>query len=452
MGNPLAYRPLTQHFYFYFNQLLFDLDPTGHHLSNLLVHLVNGLLVFWLARRWISPGSAWIAAALFWFHPAHFYEVFWVSGISQSGFVFCLLSVLYCWSRKDEDRWGRYWRLGAWVAAAAAFLSKEDAVMLPAIVTVFSWLFGLARPFFRKQTCFELVPFWVLLSAYLGLRFWVLGFGLPEGVGTYEFGLSLNLLASKILTYLQWMSPKLDAVAILLPLILIWICCLTSPEQRRSLARQLGGLTALAFLSFVPTLFVPSAAPHYLSVATAALGWAAASLWEPLRRTDLTRWSFLVLLGLFLCWSVFQRDRAFSNSNMDAPIPGKAELCRQWVSALREAGPPPAGCDLVFDEIPLLSWERGWFCFMPYIAWGDFASETISGRWREKESPSGHWHGWTWRPGPTIPASQIYPHAYTVYETAGREDSDCTYAWRHGPEGLVLSILKKTAGEPEDGK
>ena len=228
MGNPLAYRPLTQHFYFYFNQLLFDLDPTGHHLSNLLVHLVNGLLVFWLARRWISPGSAWIAAALFWFHPAHFYEVFWVSGISQSGFVFCLLSVLYCWSRKDEDRWGRYWRLGAWVAAAAAFLSKEDAVMLPAIVTVFSWLFGLARPFFRKQTCFELVPFWVLLSAYLGLRFWILGFGLPEGVGTYEFGLSLNLMASKILTYLQWMSPKLDAVAILLPLILIWICCLTS--------------------------------------------------------------------------------------------------------------------------------------------------------------------------------------------------------------------------------
>ena len=59
---------------------IWGLDPFGYHLTNLLLHLINTLLVFWLVRRLahrLIP--ALIAALLFGVHPIHVESVAWVS-------------------------------------------------------------------------------------------------------------------------------------------------------------------------------------------------------------------------------------------------------------------------------------------------------------------------------------------------------------------------------------
>jgi hypothetical protein len=59
---------------------LFGLSPRGHHVSSLLLHLMNVVLLFALLRRLtgLTVPSA-IVAALFAVHPVHVESVAWIS-------------------------------------------------------------------------------------------------------------------------------------------------------------------------------------------------------------------------------------------------------------------------------------------------------------------------------------------------------------------------------------
>lgn len=59
---------------------LFGLNPAGHHLTNLVFHMVNTLLLFWLLLS--MTGARWrsaFVAALFAVHPLHVEPVAWIS-------------------------------------------------------------------------------------------------------------------------------------------------------------------------------------------------------------------------------------------------------------------------------------------------------------------------------------------------------------------------------------
>ena len=59
---------------------LFGLNPRGHHLTNLFLHIANSILLF-LTLRWASSAT-WpsaLVAALFAIHPLHVESVAWVS-------------------------------------------------------------------------------------------------------------------------------------------------------------------------------------------------------------------------------------------------------------------------------------------------------------------------------------------------------------------------------------
>jgi Tfp pilus assembly protein PilF len=59
---------------------LFGLDPGGHHLVNLMIHIMNTALLFWALRN--LTGALWksgFVAALFAIHPLHIESVAWVT-------------------------------------------------------------------------------------------------------------------------------------------------------------------------------------------------------------------------------------------------------------------------------------------------------------------------------------------------------------------------------------
>ncbi len=59
---------------------LFGLNPHGHHLTNLLFHIANTLLLFLVFNRMTkAPWKSAFVAALFAFHPLHVESVAWVS-------------------------------------------------------------------------------------------------------------------------------------------------------------------------------------------------------------------------------------------------------------------------------------------------------------------------------------------------------------------------------------
>ena len=77
---------------------LFGLEPLGHHLTNLLFHIVNTLLLFYVLKRMTgSVLPSGFVAALFALHPVHVESVAWVAERKDvlSGFFWMLTMAAY---------------------------------------------------------------------------------------------------------------------------------------------------------------------------------------------------------------------------------------------------------------------------------------------------------------------------------------------------------------------
>ncbi len=122
---------------FWLEHKLWGFDPTGYHIVNVLLHLVNTLLLWHLLRRLAVPG-AWVVAAVFAVHPLHVESVAWIIERKDvlSGLFY--LSAALAWMRfVEQPRPQRYaWSLALY---AAALLSKSIAVTLPAALLIWHW-------------------------------------------------------------------------------------------------------------------------------------------------------------------------------------------------------------------------------------------------------------------------------------------------------------------------
>jgi hypothetical protein len=86
----------------------YGVNPGAHHLTSVLLHSANALLLFLVLRR--MTGSAWrsaFVATLFAWHPVHVESVAWISERKDvlSGFFFLL--TLWAYSRYAEARRGK---------------------------------------------------------------------------------------------------------------------------------------------------------------------------------------------------------------------------------------------------------------------------------------------------------------------------------------------------------
>lgn len=156
------YAPVTI-FSYLLDHTLWGLWPGGYHLTNLLWHALNSLLVFLLVRQVTGRTHwAWPTALLFAIHPVHIESVVWISarkGLLSTAFM--LVSLLFWLKRKrtaGDELWGTLFFL-------LALFSKAVAVVLPAIVLMYDWLVrrkSLAESFSR-QFIGLLVALWFTL-------------------------------------------------------------------------------------------------------------------------------------------------------------------------------------------------------------------------------------------------------------------------------------------------
>ena len=122
---------------FWLEHKLWGFDPTGYHIVNVLLHLVNTLLVWHLMRRLLVPG-AWMVAAVFAVHPLHVESVAWVIERKDvlSG-LFYLASALVWMRFVEQPRRGRY--VCSLALYAAGLLSKSIVITLPVALLLWHW-------------------------------------------------------------------------------------------------------------------------------------------------------------------------------------------------------------------------------------------------------------------------------------------------------------------------
>lgn len=113
---------------------LYGLHPWGHHLTNLVLHAANTLLLFWFlsCTTGCRGRSAWVAS-LFAIHPLHVESVAWVSERKDvlSTFFWLLTMLAYC-------RYVRLKSCGAYLGVVVIFtlglMSKPMLVTLPCVL------------------------------------------------------------------------------------------------------------------------------------------------------------------------------------------------------------------------------------------------------------------------------------------------------------------------------
>jgi tetratricopeptide (TPR) repeat protein len=110
---------------------LFGPRPWAFHLTNVLLHGANTVLVFWLLRK--ATGDAWcscLAAIFFGFHPLHVESVAWITERKDvlSAFFWLMACLTYGWYA-SRPQWPRY--LIVLVVFGAGLLVKPMLVTLP---------------------------------------------------------------------------------------------------------------------------------------------------------------------------------------------------------------------------------------------------------------------------------------------------------------------------------
>ncbi len=124
---------------FQLDRAVFGPWPLGYHLTNVVLHVVNTVLVFFVLRRF--TGAVWrsaLVAALFALHPLHVESVAWVSERKDVLSACFGLLALYAYAGYAERPGaGRY--LGVAAAFALSLLAKPMLVTLPCLLLLLDY-------------------------------------------------------------------------------------------------------------------------------------------------------------------------------------------------------------------------------------------------------------------------------------------------------------------------
>ena len=159
-------RPLV-HLLWGFDTFLWARETWGYHLTNLLLHSANASMVAILTRKVSkNPRVSVAAGVIFAVYPAFAEVVAWLSGrydlLSTFFYLTCLISFLNY--RADAAR--RLWRAISLVSMLLAFMSKENAIVLPlAILATDLILCPRTRSVFKVN-----YPYWILTVVFLAYR------------------------------------------------------------------------------------------------------------------------------------------------------------------------------------------------------------------------------------------------------------------------------------------
>lgn len=156
---------------------LYDADTLPYHLTNLLLHLLNSLLLFRILKRILhlagreSPGVPWAAVAataVFLLHPLQTEAVSYISSRSEVLSVFFgFLSLLVFVNAKPAGTsWGRALLILFWMGLG--LLVKEHIIALVAVFVILDLLF--AQPKTRNWKLYILLLPGALVGGFLVLR------------------------------------------------------------------------------------------------------------------------------------------------------------------------------------------------------------------------------------------------------------------------------------------
>ena len=262
----INYVPLT-YLSFAFDYQLWGPHPSGFHLSNLVLHVANALVVYFLLLHMQESSGIAFAASLLWaLHPVQVESVAWISERKNLLSTLFFLLAFHVYTRFSARPRTRTYALLT-VLYVAALVSKVNTIVLPALMLTYELVI---QRRLRPQDVFATLPLATCGAAIA----WVNLHGNPShGVAYHGGSLAVTLRTSSttIPQYLlnvvspfdlssyypiplraSWLDPSVAmAVAVILTLVSL-TCWLAWRHQPEAFWLAWFGITLSPMLNLVP--------------------------------------------------------------------------------------------------------------------------------------------------------------------------------------------------------
>jgi hypothetical protein len=238
-GAEATYRPLSANLYYFIGRSLFANDIEAYHAIDAAAHVANAVLLFLLCRSLLPGVFALIPPVVFVSRLAHRQDFEYTSNFDTLSYAgLCLLGLLLFVSARRRQR--RFPEALAVFAFGLALLCKEAAVVWPAILTAYGWLFDRPTAWRKYVPAWAVAALWVVcyrevvhLLYPVGTPGFTLDFAPHHVLGRYGVYLLaiFNILVPAVdPEKAGWaIPPSLHALAISTPL-LVAMACLVAVE------------------------------------------------------------------------------------------------------------------------------------------------------------------------------------------------------------------------------
>ena len=170
----IDYVPLTSTS-FWIEWRLWHMNPTGYHVTNVLLHALSAVLLWRVLKRLRIPG-AWVAGLLFAVHPVCVASAAWIAERKNTlSMVFYLLSILWFVRFDDEGAQQKARGAGKWfvlslLAFLVALLAKGSVTVLPAVLLLIAWW---RRERITHKDVIRTIPFFAMSVAFAAMTIFI---------------------------------------------------------------------------------------------------------------------------------------------------------------------------------------------------------------------------------------------------------------------------------------
>jgi tetratricopeptide (TPR) repeat protein len=192
----------------------FGLNPKWHHLVNLLFHIINTLLLFWVLKD--MTGAVWqsaFVAAAFALHPLHVESVAWVAerkDVLSTLFLLITMAAYVHYVRHSDIKW----YMVTLLLFVSGLMAKPMLVTLPFVLLLLDY-WPLER--LNRHTIYEKAPFFVFSAISSVITFLAQQRG---GAMTDADVLALRIrFANAVVSYLRYVGKMIwpSKLAVLYP-------------------------------------------------------------------------------------------------------------------------------------------------------------------------------------------------------------------------------------------
>ncbi len=210
-------------------------NPATYHRDNVLLHVTNALLLFWLV--WLLTANLTITtfiAGAFALHPFHVESVAWVSERKDVLYAAFFLGALITYHQyRTAGRKNKYWL--SLILFILSCLSKSMAITLPAVLLLYDYFYEKRRditamlmekiPFFLVSMAFALVAIKLMDVSYD--RSFLTGYNIFDRIVLALYGVSFYIQKTLLPTGLSAMYTYPAKAGALLPVQYLLGACVT---------------------------------------------------------------------------------------------------------------------------------------------------------------------------------------------------------------------------------